>query len=56
MIITFDSPTNLKDRLVKEAKKDQRSLSAYIRIALSEHLKRLDEAKSKSRNSPQNNR
>ena len=43
MIVTFDSPKELKDRLLKEAKKDQRSLSAYIRIVLSEHLKRLDE-------------
>ena len=42
MIVTFDSPKELKERLLKEAQKDQRSLSAYIRIILSEHFKKLD--------------
>ena len=43
MIVTFDSPKKLKNRLLKEAQKDQRSLSAYIRIILSKHLEKLDE-------------
>ena len=49
MIVTFDSPKELKDRLSREAQKDQRSLSAYIRIALTEHLKKLEEKNGKAK-------